>query len=92
MKLPASRRSFTLTPSDKFACQPHPKGGWCVTRVSPYDETEYHWALSNQDASEWRILLNGSTALRTTVSDPISVAILMIDLDRKAGLTPTPVR
>lgn len=32
-----------------------------VTRVSPYDETEYHWASKSTASSHWRIIRKGRT-------------------------------
>ena len=26
-----------------------------ITRVAPYDETEYHWAVSNQEGNRWTV-------------------------------------
>ena len=26
-----------------------------ITRIAPYDETEYHWAISNQEGNRWTV-------------------------------------
>ena len=43
----------------KFAVQTRNDGGIQVTRISPYDETEYHWALKSAGRNFWSIIRDG---------------------------------
>ena len=61
-----SFRTFTIPRSDgcvpfKFAVHILSDGAVQVTRISPYDETEYHWALKSPGRNHWRIIHNGRT-------------------------------
>ena len=61
-----SFRTFTIPRSDgrvpfKFAVHILSDGAVQVTRISPYDETEYHWALKSPRRTHWRIIRNGRT-------------------------------
>ena len=71
-----------------------------VTRISPYDETEYHWALKSPGRNHWRIICNGRTV--STVGafiggkpddtaealTPEQIAYFLIEADMKAHLEP----
>ena len=98
-------RTFTLdrgpgrTPF-KFAVQTRQDGALQVTRISPYDETEYHWALKSAGRNHWRIIRNGHTV--STVGafiggkpdeasealSPEQIAYFLIEADQKANLEP----
>lgn len=61
-----SFRTFTIPRTDgrvpfKFAVHILADGTIQVTRVSPYDETEYHWASKSPGRNHWRIIRNGHT-------------------------------
>ena len=61
-----SFRTFTIPRSDgrvpfKFAVHILSDGAVQVTRISPYDETDYHWALKSPGRNHWRIIRNGRT-------------------------------
>ena len=71
-----------------------------VTRISPYDETEYHWASKSPGRNHWRIIRNGHTV--STVGafiggksdetakplSPEQIAYFLIEADMKAHLEP----
>ena len=74
-----SLRTFTITRADsrvpfKFAVHTLTDGTVQVTRISPYDETEYHWASKSPGCNHWRIIRNEHTL--STVA-PLSAASLM---------------
>jgi len=98
-----SFRVFTIPRANgctpfKFAVHTLSDGTVQVTRISPYDETEYHWALKSPGRNHWRIIRNGHTV--STVSafsgskpdeaaEPLSpeqIAYFLIDADMKAHL------
>jgi len=71
-----------------------------VTQISPYDETEYHWALKSPGRNHWKIIRNGH-AVSTVGSfiggksdeaaEPLSpeqIAYFLIEADIKAHLEP----
>ena len=84
----------------KFAVRIRDDGGTQVTRISPYDETEYHWALKSADRNVWSILRNGHKV--STVGpfiggkpdeacealSPEQIACFLIEADQKANLEP----
>lgn len=84
----------------KFAVHTLTDGTVQLTRISPYDETEYHWALKSPGYNHWRILHNGHTV--STVGafsggkpdetvEPLSpeqIAYFLIKADMKAHLEP----
>ncbi len=100
-----SFRTFTipraggLTPF-KFAVHTPADGTVQVTRISPYDETEYHWASKSPERNHWRIIRNGHTV--STVGAfiggkpdefaepliPEQIAYFLIEADMKAHLEP----
>ena len=98
-------RTFTLdrgpgrTPF-KFAVQTRQDGALQVTRITPYDETEYHWALKSAGRNFWSIIRNGhkvstiGTFIATKpdeTAEPLSpeqIAYFLIDADQKANLEP----
>ena len=71
-----------------------------VTRISPYDETDYHWAMKSPDCRIWHIIRNGrivstiralkdsKTGKSLRAHTPEEVARFLIEADRKANLTP----
>ena len=71
-----------------------------VTRISPYDETEYHWALKSPGRNHWCIIRNGRTVSTVgaficgkpdAVAEPLSseqIAYFLIKADMKAHLEP----
>ena len=85
----------------KFAVHILSDGAVQVTRISPSDETEYHWALKSPGRNHWRIIRNGHTV--STVSafiggksdeaaEPLSpeqIAYFLIEADMKAHLVPS---
>ena len=61
-----SFRTFTIPRANgcapfKFAVYIPSDGAVQVTRISPYDETEYHWALKSPGRNHWHIIRNGCT-------------------------------
>ena len=84
----------------KFAVHTRPDGAVQVTRVSPYDETEYHWALKSAGRNFWSIIRNGQKV--STVGpfiggkpdeaaealSPEQIAYFLIEADIKAKLEP----
>ncbi len=104
-----SFRTFTVPRADsripfKFAVHALADGTVQVTRISPYDETEYHWALKSPGRNHWRIIRNGHTV--STVGAfiggkpdetakpliPEQIAYFLIKADMKAHLGPYPCR
>lgn len=100
-----SFRTFTIPRSDgrvpfKFAVHILSDGAVQVTRISPYDETEYHWALKSSGRNHWRIIRNGHTVSTVgafisgkpdEAAEPLSpeqIAYFLIEADRKAHLEP----
>ena len=92
-------RTFTIPRSDgrvpfKFAVH------ILFTRISLYDETEYHWASKSPGCNHWRIIRNGRTVstvgafiggkLDETVEplSPEQIAYFLIEADMKAHLEP----
>lgn len=84
----------------KFAVRIRDDGGIQVTRVSPYDETEYHWALKSVGQNFWSILRNGRKVSTIgsfiggkpdETAEPLSpeqIAYFLIEADQKANLEP----
>lgn len=98
-------RTFTIPCSDgrvpfKFAVHTLADGTMQVTRISPYDETEYHWALKSPGRNHWKIIRNGRTVSTVgafiggkpdAVAEPLSpeqIAYFLIEADIKARLEP----
>ena len=100
-----SFRTFTIPRADghipfKFAVHTLADGTVQVTRISPYDETEYHWASKSPGRNHWRIIRNGHTV--STVDafiggnpdetaellSPEQIAYFLIEADMKAHLEP----
>lgn len=98
-----SFRTFTVPRADgrtpfKFAVHILADGAVQITRISPYDETEYHWALKSPGRNHWRIIRNGHTV--STVGafigskpdesaeplTPEQIAYFLIETDMKAHL------
>ena len=84
----------------KFAVQTRNDGGIQVTRISPYDETEYHWASKSAGRNHWRIIRNGHTVSTVgpfiggkpdAAAEPLTpeqIAYFLIEEDIKAHLVP----
>ena len=84
----------------KFAVHILADGTLQVTRISPYDETEYHWALKSPGRNHWRIIRGGRTVSTVgvfiggkpdAVAEPLTpeqIACFLIDADQKAHLEP----
>ena len=84
----------------KFAVQTRNDGGIQVTRISPYDETEYHWALKSAGRNVGSIIWNGQKVLTvgsfiggkpdeaTETLSPEQIAYFLIEADIKAKLEP----
>ena len=98
-----SFRTFTIPRSDgrvpfKFAVHILSDGAVQVTRINPYDETEYHWALKSPGRNHWRIIRNGRTVSTVgafigskpdETAEPLSpeqIAYFLIEADMKAHL------
>ena len=72
-----------------------------VTRMSPYDETEYHWASKSPGRNHWRIIRNRRTVSTVGTfiggkpdesAEPLSpeqIAYFLIEADMKAHLEPS---
>lgn len=83
-----------------FAARTDKLGEMQVTRVSPYDETEYHWASKSPDSNRWRIIRKGRTVstvgtfvggeLDRTAEPftPEQIAYFLIKADMNAHLEP----
>ena len=84
----------------KFAVRIRDDGGTQVTRISPYDETEYHWALKSAGRNFWSIIRNGRKVSTISpfisgehdeIAEPLSpeqIAYFLIEADQKAHLEP----
>ena len=98
-------RTFTFPRANgyapfKFAVHILVDGAVQVTRISPYDETEYHWALKSPGRNHWRIIRSGRTVstVGTSIGDkpdetaePLTseqIAYFLIEADIKAHLEP----
>lgn len=88
-------------PPFRFAVHESADGSLQVTRISPYDETEYHWAAKAANRNHWRIIREGRVV--STISpfigckadkaaEPLSpeqVAYFLIKADQEANLEPS---
>lgn len=98
-------RTFTIPRSDgrvpfKFAVHTLADDAVQVTRISPYDETEYHWASKAPGRNHWHIIRNGRTLSTISVfigskpdetAEPLTpeqIAYFLIEADLKAHLEP----
>lgn len=98
-------RTFTIPRVDertpfKFAVHTLANGTVQVTRISPYDETEYHWASKSPGRNHWRIIRSGHTVSTVgafiggkpdETTEPLSpeqIAYFLIEADMKAHLEP----
>ena len=98
-------RTFTIPRANgyapfKIAVHTLADGTVQVTRISPYDETEYHWASKSPDRNHWRTIRNGrtistvgtfSSGKPVTDAEPLSpeqIAYFLIEADMKAHLEP----
>lgn len=82
----------------KFAVHTLADGTVQVTRISPYDETEVHWALKSPGRNHWRIIRNGCTVSTVgafisgkpdETAEPLSpeqIVYFLIEADMKAHL------
>ena len=85
----------------KFAVHTLADGTMQVTRISPYDETEYHLAFKSPGRNHWRIIHNGHTMSTVgafiggksdETAEPLSpeqIAYFLIEADMKAHLEPS---
>ena len=96
-------RTFIISRADgrapfKFAVHTLADNTVQVTRISPYDETEYHWASKSPGRNHWRIIRNGYTISTVgafiggksdETAEPLSpeqIAYFLIEADMKAHL------
>ena len=101
-----SFRPFTVPRADgrapfKFAVHTLSDGTVQLTRISPYDETEYHWASKSPGHNHWRIIRNGHTVstvgafiggMPDEAAEPLTpeqIAYFLIEADMKAHLEPS---
>ena len=82
----------------KFAVHILSDGAVQVTRISPYDETEYHWALKSPGRNHWPIIRSGRTVSTVgafisgkpdETAEPLSpeqIVYFLIEADMKAHL------
>ena len=99
-------RTFTIPRTNgcapfKFAVHTLADGAVQITRISPYDETEYHWALKSPGRNHWKIIRNGHTVSTVgafsggksdEAAEPLSpeqIAYFLIETDMKAHLEPS---
>lgn len=87
-------------PPFRFAVHEGADGAAQVTRISPYDETEYHWASKSAGRNHWRILRNGHTVSTVgafiggkpdETAEPLSpeqIAYFLIKADQEKHLEP----
>ena len=104
-----SFRTFTIPRADgrtpfKFAVHTFADGTVQVTRISPYDETEYHRASISPGRNHWRIIRSGHTVSTVggfiggkpdEAAEPLSpeqIAYFLIEADMKAHLEPCACR
>ena len=102
-------RTFTIPRTNgyapfKFAVHTLADGTMQVTRISPYDETEYHWASKSPERNHWRIIRNGHIVSTVgafidgkpdETAEPLSpeqIAYFLIEADMKAHLEPSVCR
>lgn len=100
-----SYRTFEITRGKgrsplKFAVHTSADGSVQVTRISPYDETEYHWASKSSDRKHWRIIRKGHTVSTISpfignkpseIDEPLSpeqIVYFLIKADTDAHLEP----
>ena len=59
-----------------------------ITRIAPYDETEYHWAYSNPAGDRWTVCTPevGLTVCTVDTDLPEEVARICKERDTAAGL------
>ena len=101
-----SFRTFTIPRANgrtpfKFAVHTLADSTVQVTRINPYDETEYHWALKSPGRNHWRIIRGGRTVSTVgtfiggkldETAEPLSpeqIAYFLIETDMKAHLEPS---
>ena len=101
-----SFRTFTIPRAEghipfKFAVHTLADGTVQVTRINPYDETEYHWASKSPGRNHWRIVRIGHTISTVgtfiggkpdETAEPLSpeqIAYFLIEADMKAHLEPS---
>ena len=98
-----SFRTFTIPRANgyapfNFAVHTLADGTVQVTRINPYDETEYHWALKSPGSNHWRIIRSGRTVFTVgafvggkpdeaaELLSPEQIAYFLIEADMKAHL------
>ena len=84
----------------EFAVHTSGDGAVQVTRISPYDETEYHWASKSAGRNYWSIIrqdrkastigpfIGGKPDEAFEALSPEQIAYFLIDADQKASLEP----
>ena len=98
-----SFRTFTIPRANgcapfEFAVHTLADGTVQITRISPYDESEHHWASKSPDRNHWRIIHNGHTVSTVgafiggkldETAEPLSpeqIAYFLVETDMKAHL------
>lgn len=99
-------RTFIIPRADgrtpfKFAVHTLADGAVQVTRISSYDETEYHRALKSPGRNHWRIIrgehtvstvgafIGGKSDESAEPLSPEQIAYFLIEADMKAHLEPS---
>lgn len=84
----------------KFAVHTSEDGAVQVTRISPYDETEYHWASKSAGRNFWSIIRSsrkvstigpfiGRKPVKASEAlSPEQIAYFLIEADQEANLEP----
>ena len=58
-----------------------------ITRIAPYDETEYHWALSTSSScTKWQIIYGNKVVTSLVGADDNTIADTCRRLDEEMGL------
>ena len=75
----------------KYAVSARKDGSQQVTRVAPYDDTEYHWAISNVEGTRWTIYRYspGKEACTTDTNSCVEAAMVCKEFDNKYKLQRT---
>lgn len=104
MKNANAKTSFFNHGTTRFSLHELENGGLQVSRISPYDETEYHWAFKRPEGcGVWGIAREGKVVgeffpslddedfeydYERFDSELDQVACRLLTLDRKLGLKP----
>ena len=57
-----------------YMLQNREDGNQQLTRITPYDETNYHWALSSHGGIKWQIILDKKVVDTMYFAEPEDVA------------------